>query len=48
MEATNSYLLMLQYIYQFKAEDSEIKIYTLCLVSISKNFAIINMKERQD
>ena len=48
MEATNSYLLMLQNIYQFKAKDSEIKIYTLCLDSISKNFAIINMKERQD
>ena len=32
-------------IYQFKAKDSEIKDYTQCLASISKDFAINNMKK---
>ena len=32
-------------IYQFKAKDSEIKYYTLCLGNISKDFAINNMKK---
>ena len=32
-------------IYQFKAKDSEIKDYTLCLGNISKDFTIKNMKE---
>ena len=33
-------------IYQFKAKDSEIKNYTLCLGNISKDFAINNMKKQ--
>ena len=48
MEATVSYLLMLQRIHQFKAKDSEIKDYALCLGNISKDFAINNMKKKQD
>ena len=32
-------------IYQFKAKDSEIKDYTLCLGNISKEFAINNIKK---
>ena len=32
-------------IYQFKAKDSEIKNYALCLGNISKDFAINNMKK---
>ena len=32
--------------YQFKAKDSEIKDYTLCLVNISKGFTFNNMKNR--
>ena len=46
MKATVSYLLMLQRIYQFKAKDSEIKDYALCLGNISKDFAINNMKKK--
>ena len=46
MEATVSYLLMLQRIHQFKAKDSEIKDYALCLGNISKDFAINNMKKK--
>ena len=34
-------------IYQFKAKDSEIKDYTLCLGNISKDFTINNMKKKQ-
>ena len=44
--ATVFYLLMLQiYIYQFKAKDSEKKIYTLCLGNISGDFSANNMKK---
>ena len=32
-------------IYQFKAKDSEIKKYPLCLGNFSKNFTAINMKK---
>ena len=32
---------------QFKAKDSEIKDYTLCLGNISKDFTITNMKKKQ-
>ena len=35
-------------IYQFKAKDSEIKDYTLCLGNTSKDFTINNMKKKQD
>ena len=35
-------------IYQFKANDSEIKEYTLCLGNISKDFTINSMKKKQD
>ena len=45
MEATVSYLLMLQKIYQLKAKDPEIKDYALCLGNISKEFTINNMKK---
>ena len=45
MEATVSYLLMSQKIYQFKGKDSEIKDCTLCLENISKNFTINNMEK---
>ena len=38
MQATVSYLLMLRKLYQFKAKNSEIKNYTLCLVNILKDF----------
>ena len=34
-------------IYQFKAKDFEIKDYTLCLGSISKDFTINNMKKNR-
>ena len=47
MEATVSYLLMLQKIYQFKAKDSKIKDYALCLGNISKDFTINNMKKNK-
>ena len=35
-------------IYQFKAKDSEIKDYALCLGNTSKDFTINNMKKKQD
>ena len=44
MEATAFYLLMLCK-NQFKAKDSGIKDYTLCLGSISKAFTTNNMKQ---
>ena len=34
-------------IYQFKAKDSEIKDFTLCLGNISKDFTINNMKKNR-
>ena len=34
-------------IYQFKAKNSEIKDYALCLGNISKDFTINNMKKRE-
>ena len=45
MGATVFYLLMLQKICQFKANDSEIKKYPFCLGNISKDFTAINMKK---
>ena len=33
--------------YQFKAKDSEIKRYLLCLGNISKDFTINNMKKKK-
>ena len=45
MAATVSYLLMLKKIYQFKAKDSEIRKYSLCLGNISKDVTIDNMKK---
>ena len=33
---------------QFKAKDSEIKDYKLCLSNISKNFTVNNMKKKQN
>ena len=32
--------------YQFKAKDSEIKKYTLCLGNVSKDFTVDNMKKK--
>ena len=34
-------------IYQFKAKDSEIKDYSLCLGNVSKDFAINKIKKKQ-
>ena len=45
MEETVSYLVMLQKIYQFKAKDSEIKPYLLCLGNILKDVTISNLKK---
>ena len=42
MEATVSYLLMLQKIHQLKAKDLEIKPYHLCFGNISKDFRLDN------
>ena len=47
MEATVSYFLMLENIYQFIAKDSEIKPYPLRSGNISKDFTIDNMKKKQ-
>ena len=35
-------------IYQFKAKNSEIKYYALCIGNISKDFTIDNMKKKTD
>ena len=43
MEAIVFYLLMLQKIYQFKAKDSEIEKYLLCLGNNSKDFSVNNI-----
>ena len=45
MEATASYLLMLQKIHQLKAKDLEIKPNQLCFGNISKNFTLDNMNK---
>ena len=45
MEVTVSYLFQCSKIYQFKAKDSEIKKYLLCLGNVSKDFKIDNMKK---
>ena len=43
---SNSFLFLnATKIYQFKAKDSDIKDYTLCLGNISKDFTINNMKK---
>ena len=34
--------------YQFKAKDSEIKMYPLCLSNISKDFTIDHMKKKSE
>ena len=52
MEATVSYLLMLNKTYQFKiyhfkAKNPEIKDYPLCLGNISKDSAIYNITKKQ-
>ena len=46
MGTTVSYLLMLQ-IYQFKAKDSKIKKYSMCLGNISGDFSANNMKKNR-
>ena len=46
---SNSFLFVhVTKMYQFKAKDSEIKDYALCLGNISKDFTINNMKKKQD
>ena len=45
MEAIVFYFLILQKIYQFKAKDSEIKQYPLCLRNILEDFLDSNMKK---
>ena len=47
MEATVSYFLILENIYQFIAKDSEIKPYPLRSGNISKDFTIDNMKKNR-
>ena len=47
MEAIVFYLLILQKIYQFKANDSEIKKYPLCLGNISGGFSANNMRKKK-
>ena len=43
---SNSFLVVsATRIYQFKAQDSEVKDYTLCLGNISKGFTINNMEK---
>ena len=45
---TNSFLLInATKLYQFKAKNSEIKDYTLCLGNISKDFTINNTKKTE-
>ena len=45
---TNSFLLInATTLYQFKAKNSEIKDYTLCLGNISKDFTINNTKKTE-
>ena len=46
MEAKVSSLLILQKVHQFKAKNSEIKNYALCLSNVSKDFTINNMKKQ--
>ena len=42
----NSYLFVnFAKIHKFKAKDSEIKVYPLCLENISKGFSLDNMKK---
>ena len=48
MEAIVPYLLMLQKKNKFKAKDSDMIDYTLCLGNISKYFTFNNMKKKQD
>ena len=44
---SNSFLLVnITKIYQFKAKDSEIEEYALCLGNVSKDFTINNMKKQ--
>ena len=47
MRETVIYLTMLQNTktYQFKAKDSEIKMYSFCLGNISRNFPTNNVKK---
>ena len=45
MEAKSSYLSMLQKKNHFKTKDSELKLYSLYLGNISKDFTINNIKK---
>ena len=46
-DGSNSFLFVNAIeIYQFKAKDSEIKIYPLCIGNISKDFTFSNLKKQ--
>ena len=45
---SNSLFVNATKVYQFKAKDSEIKDYALCLGNVSKDFTINNLKKKQD
>ena len=47
MEAIVFYLLIVQKIYQFKAKDSDIKIFLFCLENIAGGFSAKNMKKKK-
>ena len=44
---SNSLFVNATKVYQFKAKDSEIKDYALCLGNVSKDFTINNMKKKK-
>ena len=45
---SNSLFVNATKVYQFKAKDSEIKDYALCLGNVSKDFTINNMKKKKE
>ena len=45
---SNSLFVNATKVYQFKAKDSEIKDYALCLGNVSKDFTINNMKKKKN
>ena len=48
-DESNSFLFVnATNIYQFKAKDSQIRYYALCLGNISKDYTVNSMKKKQD
>ena len=45
---SNSLFVNATKVYQFKAKDSEVKDYALCLGNVSKDFTINNMKKKKE